>query len=210
MAIYWLLSLVCLLTPLTSAAQGYSGGGLMDETVTKSVTETVTKYLSQCGTLETPSHTPDITLSGTTTRTSTLQATISITIIANVTNFSGAAPIGFTLSQSDITLRTPNITPTALTTESISYPVSNYSSTHANTTKIPCSTPTVLVPVPLGSSSHSTPCTTSFRSTSSTSAPTTSPTQIPVSESAKLRGVAVTRKFLGVLTIVSVLITGFL
>ncbi|KAI0116775.1 hypothetical protein F4814DRAFT_260931 [Daldinia grandis] len=210
MAIYWLLSLVCLLTPLSSAAQGYSGGGLVDETVTMSVTETVTKYLSQCGTLETPSHTPDITLSGTTTRTSTLQATISITIIANVTNLSGAAPIGLTLSRSDITLRTPNTTPTALTTESISYPASNYSATHANTTKIPCSTSTVLVPVPLGSPSHSTPCTASFRSTPPTSTPTTSPTQIPVSESAKPGGATATRKFLGVLAIVSVLITGFL
>ncbi|KAI1654921.1 hypothetical protein F4813DRAFT_191985 [Daldinia decipiens] len=211
MAIYWLLSLVCLLTPLSSAAQGYSGGGLADETVTKSVTETITKYLSQCGTLETPSHTPDITLSGTTTLTSSLQATTFVTIISNVTNHSEAAPIGSTLSQSDSTLRTPNITPTALTTES-SYPASHYSSTHANTTKIPCSTSTstLLVPVPPGSSSHSTPCTTSFRSTYSTSAPTTSPTQIPVSGSARLRGVVATRKFLGVLTIVSVLIAGFL
>ncbi|KAK6948740.1 hypothetical protein Daesc_010511 [Daldinia eschscholtzii] len=46
MAMYWLLSLVCLLTPLSSAAQGYSGGGIVDETITESVTETVTKVVN--------------------------------------------------------------------------------------------------------------------------------------------------------------------
>ncbi|OTB10621.1 hypothetical protein K445DRAFT_380022 [Daldinia sp. EC12] len=209
MAMYWLLSLVCLLTPLSSAAQGYSGGGIVDETVTESVTETVTKFLSQCGSSPTPSHTPDITISGTTTHTSTLEATISLTVLASVTNISGAAPVGFSLSVSDNLFPTLNLSHSPLTTAS-SYSGLNYSITHANATKIPCSTSTVLVPVSLGSSTHSTPCTTSFHSTSSTTATTTPPTQIAVSGSTRLGSNITTWEFLGALTVFSMAITGFL
>ncbi|KAI1799638.1 hypothetical protein F4811DRAFT_565387 [Daldinia bambusicola] len=207
MAIYWLLSLVCLLTPLSSAALGYSGGGIVDETVTESVTETVTKFLSQCGSSPAPLHTPDITITGTTTHTSTLKATISLTILASMSDISGAAPVDFSLSVSDNLFPTLNLSHPPLTTAS-SYSGLNYSVTHTNTTKIPCSTSTVLVP--LVPSSHSTPCTTSFHSASSTTPTTTPPTQIPVSESTRLRSSTVTWEFLGTLSVFYMVITGFL
>ncbi|KAI8958820.1 hypothetical protein F5Y11DRAFT_27052 [Daldinia sp. FL1419] len=213
MAIRWLLSLVCLLTPLSSAARGYSGGGLLDETVTQSVTETVTKYLSQCGTSPIPTHPTDITISGTITRTSTLQATTSVTIVGNVTNLSGAAPFGTTLSRSESNLPSPNTTHTPFTTGGTSYPVSNYSSTHANTTTLPCTTSSKPTPVSLGSSSYSTPCTTiptTSHSTCTKTATVTAPNQIPVSESAKLGKSVAAQKLLGVLAIVTGITMGFI
>ncbi|OTA96161.1 hypothetical protein M434DRAFT_28019 [Hypoxylon sp. CO27-5] len=197
MAIHWLLSLVCLLASLT-VAQEYSEGDLLDATITKSVTETVTKYLSQCGVTIDPFQPQDITLSGTTTLTSTFQSTISIIVTANATNASVAAATGFNTSQSGVIFT------------SLSLPHCsgfNCSTSIANFTKVPCSTATVTVPAPITTSSiySITP-----HGTFSAEPTNVSPSQVPVSKSAKLRDDIITQGFLGVLGIILILVSGFL
>lgn len=142
MAIHWLLSLVCLLASLVVAQDYYySEGGPSDTAVTtKSVTETVTKYLSQCSPESTSSSISDTTLSSTTTITSTLESTISIVVTSNVSDASGAAPTGLTSSQSGISFTGLTYQPTVTG----GGPCSglNCSSAIANTTTSSCSTAT--------------------------------------------------------------------
>ncbi|KAI0888508.1 uncharacterized protein GGS22DRAFT_156054, partial [Annulohypoxylon maeteangense] len=204
MAIYWLLSFVYLVAS-TAVAQDYLGGDILDATTTKSVTETVTKYLAQCGITFTPFELPDTTLPGTTTVTSTFQSTISVTV-ANVTNASGVAPVGLTTIQ-------PSINYTRFSSYSVvgtggyPYPMANTSTPPANTTKVPCSTATVTITpisVPI---SHST---TAVRSTSSIAAASVSPTQVPVSQSSLLKYETIMQNVIGLLGIVFILTFGFL
>ncbi|KAI1208651.1 uncharacterized protein F4807DRAFT_461587 [Annulohypoxylon truncatum] len=204
MAIYWLLSFVCLLAS-TAAAQDHSGGNIMDATATKSVTETVTKYLSQCSITFTPFEPPTTTLSGTTTVTSTLQSTISVTV-ANVTNATSVGPIGLTTIQPTINY-TVFSSYSAAGTGGYPYPMANSSTPPANTTKVPCSTATVTV-TPLSSSiSHSI---TPVHGSSSTAAASVSPTQIPVSESSTMGYDTIMRNVVGLLGIALMLTVGFL
>ncbi|KAI0836531.1 hypothetical protein F5Y06DRAFT_105240 [Hypoxylon sp. FL0890] len=197
MAIYWLLSLVCLLASL-AVAQEYSEGDLLDATITKSVTETVTKYLSQCGVTVEPFQPPDTTLSGTTTLTSTLQSTISIVVTANATNLSGVSPASFNTSQPGVIFTSLSLphTPSACSGFNCSTPF-------ANTTKVPCSTATVTVPAPIVTSSV-TP-----HGTSSAEPTNVSPSQVPISESARLRDNVAMQGLLGALGIVLMLTSGF-
>lgn len=140
MAIHWLLSFVCLLAS-TTVAQDYSGANVLDATLTtKSVTETVTKYLAQCGVTLTPFELPDTTLSGTTTVTSTLQSTISVTV-ANTSNSLDYSTIWLTMQSPNISF-TPYSSYTDAGTGGYPYPLANTSTPPANTTKIPCSTAT--------------------------------------------------------------------
>ncbi|KAI4860135.1 hypothetical protein F4820DRAFT_121755 [Hypoxylon rubiginosum] len=206
MALCRLLSLVCLLAPFTTA-QAYSGGDdLLDVTITKSVTETVTKYLSECGIAPTPFEGPDTTLSGTTTVTSTLQSTISIILSPNGTDVSIAAPVAPSPSPSDAVFSFASSSPSDACT--------GFNCSTAFTSATPCSTATVVVPAAGGtntpslSTTHSVHPTTPVRGTSSTAATTVSPSQIPVSGSTTLRvGAAIC---LGTLGIIFMLITGFL
>ncbi|KAI2607706.1 uncharacterized protein GGS25DRAFT_497140 [Hypoxylon fragiforme] len=141
MAIPWLLSLVFLLAPL-AVAQGYSDGNdLLDVTITKSVTETVTKYLSQCGISPTPFEASETTiLSGTTTVTSTLESTISVVITPNVTDVSGVLPTGFTTSEFALNSTHPGLSRSLTHSHPSGF---NYSTPLANvTTTLPCSTAT--------------------------------------------------------------------
>ncbi|KAI1408695.1 hypothetical protein F5Y13DRAFT_107162 [Hypoxylon sp. FL1857] len=198
MAIHRLLSLVCLLAPL-AVAQEYSEGDLLDATITKSVTETVTKYLSQCGVTIDPFQPPDTTLSGTTTFTSTLRSTISIIVTANATNASGVSPASFNVSQSGVAFTSLSLphTPSACSGFNCSTPF-------ANVTKVPCSTATVTVPAPVVTSSV-TP-----HGTSSTGPTNVSPSQVPISGSARPRDDAAIQGLLGTLSIVAMLICNFM
>ncbi|KAI2466305.1 hypothetical protein F4781DRAFT_406304 [Annulohypoxylon bovei var. microspora] len=208
MAIYWLLSLVCLLAS-PAVAQDYLGGDLLDATTTtKSVTETVTKYLAQCGITFTPFELPDTTLPGTTTLTSTLQSTISVTV-ANVTGASGTAPIGLTTIAPGInyTSLSMNHSYSAVGTGGYPYPMANSSTPPANTTKIPCSTATVTVTPFVTPSSHSI---TPVQGSSSAAAASVSPTQVPVSESSILRYDMIMQNVVGLLGIAFMLTVGFL
>ncbi|KAI6082520.1 hypothetical protein F4821DRAFT_263826 [Hypoxylon rubiginosum] len=197
MAFRWLLSLVCLLAPTT--AQVYSGGDdLLDVTITKTVTETVTKFLSECGAGRTDTVT---TISGVTTLTSTLQSTISI----NVTDASSVLPTGLNPSQSDAVFSFP----------SSSLSLANHSTAATNTTaKTPCSTTTVMVPAavspgsPSLSTSHDVHSTTPVHGTSSTAATNVSPSQIPISGSAILGGGVVMSSLGGALGIIFLLTAG--
>ncbi|KAI0139163.1 hypothetical protein F4776DRAFT_53827 [Hypoxylon sp. NC0597] len=197
MAVHWFLSLVCLLASLT-VAQEYSEGDLLDATITKSVTETVTKYLSQCGVTIDPFQPQDITLSGTTTLTSTFQSTISITVTTNTTHASALAATGFNASQSGVTFT------------SLSLPHCsgfNCSTPFANVTKVPCSTATVTVPAPIITSSV---YSINPHGTSAAEPTNVSPSQVPVSRSARLRDDIIMQRFLGVLGIVLMLVSDFL
>ncbi|KAI1134581.1 hypothetical protein F5Y05DRAFT_416991 [Hypoxylon sp. FL0543] len=196
MAIYWLLSLVCLLASV-AVAQEYSGGDIMDATITKSVTETVTEYLSQCGVTVQPFQPSDTTLSGTTTLTSTLQSTVSIVVTANATEVSGVSAAGFNTSQSSVVFSSLSLPYTACSGFNCSTPF-------ANTTKVPCTTATVTVPAPVV-----TPSVTP-QDTSSAEPTNVSPSQVPISESASLRDDIVVQGLLGTLGIVLMIISGFL
>ncbi|KAI2633269.1 hypothetical protein GGS26DRAFT_598193 [Hypomontagnella submonticulosa] len=215
MAIHWLLSLVCLLASLVVAQDYYySEGGPSDTAVTtKSVTETVTKYLSQCSPESTSSSISDTTLSSTTTITSTLESTISIVVTSNVSDASGAAPTGLTSSQSGISFTGLTYQPTVTG----GGPCSglNCSSAIANTTTSSCSTATVVVSPPtitlttslMSPSAHST---ISVHGTSSAAATDVPPSQIPVSGSSRLGGDAALQGFLGALGVMSLLVARFL
>ncbi|KAI1775976.1 hypothetical protein F4818DRAFT_394652 [Hypoxylon cercidicola] len=218
MALCRLLSLLCLLAPLT-IAQAYSGGDdLLDVTVTKTVTETVTKYLSECGVAPTPF---DTTLSGTTTVTSTLQSTVSIIVSSNGTGVSGATLTGLDPSQSDAVFSfsssSLSLAYTSSAVDSGTCAGFNCSAALTNaTTKAPCSTATVVVPATVSTSTTSLSNTYSIHSatpahsTSSTAVTTMSPTQIPVSRSTALRDGAVMSSFLGFLGIIFMSIAGLL
>ncbi|KAL7622607.1 hypothetical protein AAE478_008118 [Parahypoxylon ruwenzoriense] len=223
MAVYGLLSLICLLASTVDAQGRYSYADLADGTITKSVTETVTKYLSQCGITPTPFDVPDVTLSGTITVTSTLQSTVSVIILSNATEVSGVAPVGLETSQSDSVYSSsssPSISHhtqhnTSLVASSSACYGLNCSSPFANATKPPCSTTaTVIVTVPHGatsshtlsySHSQSTP-----HSTSSAEPTCASPSPVPVSESAIIEVSAAMQGFLGALSIAFILMAGFL
>ncbi|KAI0376065.1 hypothetical protein F5Y04DRAFT_293229 [Hypomontagnella monticulosa] len=217
MAIHWLLPLVYLLASLAVAQDYYySEGGPSDAAITtKSVTETVTKYLSQCSPEYTSSRTSDITLSGTITITSTLESTISIVVTTNVTDVSGIAPTGLTPSQSGISFTGLTYQPTV--TGGGTYSGLNCSSTAANITTLSCSTATVIVPPPLITSSmystspvsHSTHSTISVLGTSSAVATNVPPSQIPVSGSSKLESNVVLQS-LGAFGVMSLLVAMFL
>ncbi|KAI0894528.1 hypothetical protein F4806DRAFT_107869 [Annulohypoxylon nitens] len=203
MAIHWLLSFVCLLAS-TTVAQDYSGANVLDATLTtKSVTETVTKYLAQCGVTLTPFELPDTTLSGTTTVTSTLQSTVSVTV-ANTSNSLDYSTIWLTMQSPNISF-TPYSSYTDAGTGGYPYPLANTSTPPANTTKIPCSTATVTTTSSNAPISHSI---TSFHSTSSTAAASTSPTQIPISGSTKLGYESIMLDFAGLLGITLMLTVG--
>ncbi|KAI1373180.1 hypothetical protein F4677DRAFT_232011 [Hypoxylon crocopeplum] len=211
MAIHWLLSLVCLLASL-AVAQDYSGGDLLDATITMSVTETVTKYLSQCGLTPTPFLPQDTTILGTTTVTSTLQSTVSITVQASVTNItdvSGVLPTG-------ISTRGPSMSLSHTYTASGGLCSGfNCTTSLANvTTKLPCSTATAVVPAPFLTTSTSTlspiHSVTPLHGTSSVAATNVSPSQISISESVTLRDNAAVQSILGALGTVFLLTTGFL
>lgn len=137
------LSLVFLLTPL-AVAQAYSGGDdLLDATITKSVTETVTKYLSECGIAPTPFDGPNATFPGTTTVTSTLQSTISVVVSSNLTDVSGVAPTGLGPSQSDVVYSLTSTHTSSVTgIDGCSGFNCSTSPVQNGTTKIPCSTAT--------------------------------------------------------------------
>ncbi|XDG06390.1 hypothetical protein ABKA04_006005 [Annulohypoxylon sp. FPYF3050] len=203
MAIHWLLSFVCLLAS-TTVAQDYSGANVLDATLTtKSVTETVTKYLAQCGVTLTPFELPDTTLPDTTTVTSTLQSTVSVTV-ANTSNSLDYSTIWLTMQSPNISF-TPYSSYTDAGTGGYPYPLANTSTPPANTTKIPCSTATVTTTSSNAPISHSI---TSFHSTSSAAAASTSPTQIPISGSTKLGYEPIMRNIAGLLGITLMLTVG--
>ncbi|KAI1104992.1 hypothetical protein F4804DRAFT_166505 [Jackrogersella minutella] len=212
MAMYWLLSFVCLLASL-AAAQDSSGAGTKDVIITKSVTQTVTKYLAQCGITLTPFELPDSTLAGTLTVTSTLQSTISITV-PNVTTVSVIAPAGLPTGLPTslgplppiFNYTTVNLTQTYSTLGTV-YPLANSSTPPANTTKIPCSTATVVITTTIASSSHSV---TPIYSTYSTPPASIPPTPIPVSKSSTLGNGAFLQSVVGALGILLLLMAGFL
>ncbi|KAI1388056.1 uncharacterized protein F4822DRAFT_301109 [Hypoxylon trugodes] len=206
MAIRWLLSLVYLSATLTVAREySYSDADLLDATITKSVTETVTKYLSECGNTQVP----DTTLPDTTTFTSTLQSTVSIIIPASVTDVSGVAPIGLNPSQSGFNFTNVTLSPTP-SVLGTGIPTGLNHSTLANITKVPCSTATVIVTGPLSSSGHSGTLTSPVQTTSSIAPASVSPTQVPISESYKSGHVTAMQILLGVAGILSVFVAGFL
>ncbi|KAI1452996.1 hypothetical protein F4805DRAFT_462200 [Annulohypoxylon moriforme] len=204
MAIYWLLSFVCLLAS-NVVARDYSGGDLPDTTTTKSVTETVTKYLAQCGITLTPFELPDSTLPGTTTVTSTLQSTISVTV-AHVSNASGVAPIGLTTIRPTINY-TSFSSYSAVGTGGYPYPMANSSAPPAKTTKVPCSTSTATTLPVSAPISHSI---TPVRGTSSIAGPGSSPSQVPVSESSMLKHKMAMQNVMGLLGITLMVAIGFL
>ncbi|KAI1405088.1 hypothetical protein F4819DRAFT_53982 [Hypoxylon fuscum] len=216
MAMHRHLSLVFLLTPL-AVAQAYSGGDdLLDATITKSVTETVTKYLSECGIAPTPFDGPNATFPGTTTVTSTLQSTISVVVSSNLTDVSGVAPTGLGPSQSDVVYSLTSTHTSSVTgIDGCSGFNCSTSPVQNGTTKIPCSTATVIVPASGSTSTlslsttHGVRSTTPVYATSSAAATNVSPSQIPVNESVKLGASAAVQSFLGALGIVVVMSAGF-
>ncbi|KAI1089705.1 hypothetical protein F5B19DRAFT_358500 [Rostrohypoxylon terebratum] len=203
MAIYWLLSFVCLLAS-TTIAQDYSRADILDAVATKSITETVTKYLAQCGVTLTPFELPDTTLSGTTTVTSTLQATVSVTV-ANTHNTPDYSTIWLATQSPNISF-TPFSSYSAAGTGGYPYPLANTSTPPANTTKIPCFTATVSI-----TTSSSTPAShsiTSSHATSSSAAASVSPTQVPISGSTKLGYEPIMQNVAGLLGITFMLTVG--
>ncbi|KAI2617855.1 hypothetical protein GGR54DRAFT_200931 [Hypoxylon sp. NC1633] len=224
MAMRWLSSLVCLMASV-AAAQDYSGGDLLDATITKSITETVTQYLSQCGVTPSSHISVETTIIGTTTITSTLKSTITVVLPDSATNTSATsstAPVGLTTSHSTVISSQSSYSPSPPHTYTTSSgglcPGFNCTISIANaTTKIPCPTSTVVVtPHPLTSSTLTLSTTSSGHSatpvhaTSSVAATNGSPSQIPVSGSAKSKDIMASQGFLGALSLIFMIVAGFL